>query len=143
MATKMVRNDISHVATWQLKEILEQHVNTLRESAVKMGADWSLEEWALSNSLDWKQISRVMRLETQTSGLSVVDKICCAIGGPQYLHSLTFIPGSYKNDPIKMAREEYLAEFDEDPPQDFLVRRAAELAELRERMLSISVAQDL
>ncbi len=123
MTTKIVRNDISHVPTWQLKDLLEAYLGEMGVSARDKNEDWDMGTWAESNGLDPRQLTRIFRLETQTSGLSIADKVCHAIGGPQVLHSLTFIPGPYANDPIKMAREEYLAEFDEDPPQDFLSRR--------------------
>ena len=122
MSVKTVRTDCSHVPTWQVKALLEEHISTLQAAAEKRGEPWSLEQWARSHRLDTGQINRILRMDTPSAGLHVVDLICSALGGPQLLHSLTVIPGRYSKDPIKMATEEYLAQFDSHPPKEFVSR---------------------
>ena len=134
----MSRNDCSQVPVWEIAEVVEEYVSRMRRVAERTESDWNMESWiAGCKGLDSSQVRRIIRRDTHFVGLRVVDLICHAMGSPELLHSFTYVPGTYVNKYAReMAYEEYMAIHDTEPPEEFLVRRSAELKELRERVLS-------
>ena len=131
------RNDYSGVPVWELSAVVGPYVQRMRDAA-DSHEDWSLRSWVKPiEGLSSEHVTMVLRHGQPTIPLHITDLICHAMGDPYLIHTFTFVPqADYSSYAHKMAMDEYIAEFNADPPKDFLERRAEELRELRKQILA-------